>query len=305
MKRLPKVAITLALALNGMSIAYAIGGSGGCDPLRGALGQTIQHGTPADVERELKKWVDNKERGLSTIAVLRISGEKKKEEWRRRQTLNLIEGAHEKGAVCVLGPLLPVAADAGNLEVVRFLLDRPLGLTPGIPTMVLFYSCDNGRYVPSEDQRRLRRQAYAMILDAAAGTINLDGNRRDGSTLLQSCKDPELVSLFVERGARLDILSRNGRTPLEEAVIEAVELGEDEAIPTVRSYALKRASLLARLTPNAQLKSGVEDRVSVSCNRIMSDGRRWNPKTCRELAKFIKASPGTFGTSDRGHNVGR
>ena len=107
--------------------AHAIGDSGGCgDPTSGPLGKALKGGSASDVERELLAWVTYAEKSQGVLRKVLVT-ETKRQEWRKQRVRELIEGVHEKGAICVPGPLLPVALGAGNVEVARYLVGTPAG----------------------------------------------------------------------------------------------------------------------------------------------------------------------------------
>lgn len=221
--------------LSPMSLVHAFG-SGCSDPLGGPFGKAIKSGSPQDVEREIARWVDYKEKNLAPtkkLLFLAPGGDTAKQQWRQRQTLNLLEGSHEKDAACAPGPLLPAAISSGNLEVVRFLLGSPMGLSLKIPENILF-SC-NYSILHTDEQRTLRRAAFALILDSRKAIVN--GLWR-GRTVLQECYEPELVTLFIEHGANTTIETGDSgykENLLDRAVMDAA--GFEEGSYTARSAA--------------------------------------------------------------------
>jgi hypothetical protein len=213
--------------------------------------------------------------------------------WRREQVRNLIQGTHEKGAVCVPGPLLVAAVHAGNVEVVRFLLHKPMGVEPQVPGNILF-SCNDSHLrsgFDSADARLRRREAFALVLDT--GVIDVNAAGPSGRDILHTCHDPELLELFLERGARLDTESASRFDVLDQAVRDAASY-EEGSYTAKRLRGLERARLFSRLVSTSIRGRPVEGQVRRSCNRVVN-GQRWNPETCRALATFIKAAPGTFG----------
>lgn len=293
--KISSVLISFALLLCGAPVAHAIGDSGGCgDPLGGPLGRALRTGAPNDVKLEIDRTVDYKERNLSlaTRAAHRIVGAARRQEWRRKQILNLIEGDQEKDSVCVPGPLLPAAVHAGNLEVVRFLLNRPMGVDPRVGSSILF-SCNDGAFL-TDSQISRRRQAFKMILDSRA--IDLNSRNSEGRTLLQACYASELLELFALRGAHVDVQSGTGvevTNLLEQAILDAVGFKEN-TYTARRLNGVARAKLFATLVNNSIQGRPVESRVRHKCDLVIR-GERWNPETCRSLATFVKATPGTFG----------
>jgi hypothetical protein len=283
------LAATLAIAI--LPRAHAIGDSGGCaDPLGGPLGQALKTGGPAAVEKALDAWVDARQSSLSRMAqaAQRAVGSDEKGSLRRKAIQNLIEGVHEKGASCVPGPLLIAAVHAGNLEVVRYLLDKPMGIEAKVPPQILFSCNDPGMY---QELRLRRNQAFALVLDS--GKIDVNASRADGRTALQVCNDPELLKLLLARGARYDTESAARFDLLDRAILDAV--GSQEGGYTAeRLYAVERARLFASLITSSIRGRPAEERARYSCHLVIQ-GKRWNPQTCQTLATFIKAAPGTFG----------
>jgi hypothetical protein len=291
MKTAFRILLAVLLAAGCITTAHAIGDSGGCgDPLSGPLGRALKGGTPQDVESAINTWIDAKQSSAGIVASLaqrarKVGGE---QGWRRQQTLNLIEGKHEKDASCVPGPLLTVALLAGNVDVVQFLLNRPLGVEPRVPPGILF-SCNDAVEIGA--QRASRREAFARILDTK--TVDLNESNDRGRTLLLVCRDPQLLALFLERGARLDLQSENRFDPLDAAIRDAVSTQEG-SYTALRMYAVERARLFAKLISGSIRGRSVEAHARYSCNLVVH-GQRWNPTTCHELSTFIKAAPGTFG----------
>jgi len=192
--------------------------------------------------------------------------------------------------VCAPGPLLPAAIESGNLEVVRFLLGSPMGLSLKVPENILF-SC-NYSNLYTDEQRALHRAAFALILDSRKANVNALWR---GRTVLQECYEPELVTLFIEHGANTTIVTGSSDykvTLLDQAVLDALGFEEGSYVAK-RYYGIERARIYSSILP-APIERHVENRAYGSCN-LLINGKRWNPNTCRELSTFIKASPGTFG----------
>ncbi|GAA5162115.1 hypothetical protein [Viridibacterium curvum] len=290
-----KLILSVVAALSPMSFAHAIGDSGGCgDPLGGPLGKAIKSGPPQEVEHEIARWVDYKEKNLAwtkKLLFLAPGGDTARQQWRQQQTRNLLEGSHEKDAVCAPGPLLPAAVRSGNLEVVRFLLGSPMGLSLKVPENILF-SCDYS-ILHTDEQRAFRRAAFALILDTRKANVNALWR---GRTVLQECNEPELITLFIEHGANTTIETGNPgykENLLDRAVVDAVGV-EEGSYTAKRLHGIERARIYASVLPASIEGRSAEKRANHSCN-LFINGKRWNPKTCRELSTFIKASPGTFG----------
>lgn len=94
MKRLRELASVAVFVAFIAPAAHAIGGSGGCgDPLDRGLGKALRSGDTQEIEAELNKWLDNKERILTTLK--RVAAPAKGTDawraWRSQQALNLIE----------------------------------------------------------------------------------------------------------------------------------------------------------------------------------------------------------------------
>lgn len=227
MTRILLLTLCVLAMLSTLSTAHAIGDSGGCGSwLRSPLGKAIESGVPEDVVREVENWVDYKEKSLSRLTKLKhwASGGTARQQWRQQQTLNLLEGIPEKGAVCSSGALLPAAVHAGNLEVARFLLGSPMGFDLKVPTDILF-SCDDFGLSTYERLTRFRA-TLELILDSGKADIHA---LKDGRTVLQRCFEPELVSLYIQRGADTTVersVSGQRRNLLDDAVESAATLEE-------------------------------------------------------------------------------
>jgi hypothetical protein len=283
-------ALAFALAVCSVPAAHAIGDSGGCgDPLGGNLGTALKSGNTEAIKAALNAWLDASERNLGTLKHLSLQalGTDARLNWRNQQALNLIEGNHEKGAVCVPGPLLPVAMNAGNVEGTQYLLNQPVGVKPRVPEKVLFTCNDDS---PTNEQRSRRREAFALVLDT--GQVDINARERN-RTALETCNDVALLSLFLERGATLDTESKVRFDVLDQAIESAVMF--DETSFTARKLlALERAKFFSERLTRSIRGRNVEAQARRSCNSVRQ-GKQWNVETCRALAKFIVAAPGTFG----------
>jgi hypothetical protein len=286
-----KLLLALTFLLSVASNAYAIGG--GCvDTLGGSLGAAIKTGLPQDLEREIAKRVDYKQErlGFSKKLVLAAGGEPARLTWRREAALKLIEGKFDYNEHCSPGPLLEAAVRFGNLEIIRYLLGSPMGLNPEVPEGILFACNDSD--LRTDEQKARRREAMALILDL--GKANVHSKLRD-RTILQECTEPGLIQLFIERGADVTVETGDpGRKVnlLDAAVMDA--MGFDENSYTQKwLHGIERARIYARILPATIVGRSSERRIAGSCTQLIG-GKPWNPRTCRELATFIKASPGTF-----------
>lgn len=285
------IGFLLVLILLGGTLDVCAFGAAGCgNRLHSPLGKALTTGTTEELETAIQKWLDYKEK-------IKNVPQNDKMQWRAHEVKNLIEGQHEKDAVCELGPLLSVAAQAGNLDVVRYLLDTPMGIKPSIPADILF-SCGDGTYDVNmtHEQQIRRREAFALILDTNALDVN---SRRNGLTPIQACVAPELLSLFLERGANPNVVFNSAAysnvSLLDKAVDDAV--GYKEGSWTARRLrGFDRAKLFASVGMDSIVGHSIETKVRYLCNLVINE-ERWNDNTCRELSKFIKASAGTFGNN--------
>lgn len=287
--------LLLALCLAASPLAHAIGDSGGCNPDQTPLGQALMSGTPAQLEAALLRLVDGAEqrRSLGSRIATWFGGEQKRQAWRQHKLLNLIEGRNEDGETCLPGVLLPMAMWAGNQEVVRFLLGEPMGLRVRVPPDVLF-TCERAYSYMGEDRRARRRAAFALVLDA--GVVYVNSKNRDGYTVMQACRDPQLLSLFLEHGASVRIEWGSGvyrRNLLDQAILDALGTAESRD-GSDHGYVVERVRLLSTALPNSIRGRPVEQRVRQLCNQTVGD-KPWNPRTCLILAGLIEASQGTFG----------
>ncbi|MES2993456.1 MAG: hypothetical protein V4844_18680, partial [Pseudomonadota bacterium] len=290
-----QITLAVVIAFCAIPMANAIGDSGGCgDPSGGPLGKALKSGRSEDVEREVLNWISYKEKNLGVATKfthLLAGGDKARQQWRQQQALDLLEGTHDKNAVCVPVPLLPVAVRAGNLGVVRFLLGTPMGMSLKMPPGILF-SCDYDMLL-TDEQRTRRRVAFSLVLDTKLVDVNA---LQRGRTILQECTEPELVTLFVERGANINVESNANDVPqnlLEIAILDAVG-SEEGGYTAKRLHGVERARIYSRLIADSINGRPVERRIRWSCNLRIGE-KRWNAETCRQLSTFIKASPGTFG----------
>ncbi len=257
-----------------------------------ALEKAVKTGAPVDVEREMLKWLDDQDRrrGLLASVSQALSGVRQPQRLAR-----LIEGAHEKDAVCAPRALLPLALNQGNVEVVRFLLGQPLGVKPRVPPHILFaYSLCSAESGFDEARRARRREAYALLLEA--GDVDVNARSRFGQTVLQTCFEPELVSLFIEKGARTDVESGQGSgrlNLLEQALLDALVVAA-EGGNADRRHGLARVRLFASLMSNSVRGRPVERTVRGRCATVLQ-GQRPYAAACRRLSGLVDATPGTWG----------
>ena len=272
--------------------AYAIGDSGGCGNwLQSPLGKSVTSGTAADVERELLATVARQERERGRLREL-FSTESDRQRWRQQELQNLIAGVHEKGSACRPGPLLPEALRAGNAEVVRYLLGSPAGVRSQVAPDILF-TCKHAYGAETEALRQRRRQAFEWLLQSGQVDVNASKN---GQSILENCKEPELVSLFIEHGASL-LSESSGRSGdayslLDMAILDAVNYQADSTTADTL-HGLERARIFARYGARSIEGRVVEQRIRYTCGLVIKD-KPWNPEVCTALAQFIHASPGVF-----------
>jgi hypothetical protein len=314
MRTIAIVISALLLSFCAASAAYAIGDSGGCgDVFNTPMGKALKAGSAADVEREIMIWVVAEEKQLdlkekqgtftsffhSLFSRQPSQASTSAQRLQRRQStiLALIEGRHPKYATCRPGALLPIALLEENVEVVRYLTGTPLGVRPKIPAKIHFLCQHKGRY-EDEDFRSRRRKAFDLVLRTGQVDINSKDDR--GWTILQRCHEPDLIMLFVEHGARLDIASTPSSQPynlLDLAVQRATDLDEWDR-DFEGTHALENARIFARLVTDSIKGRPIEQRIRDSCSSRMNGVRHRNVKTCKELSTFVKATPGTFGSGD-------
>jgi hypothetical protein len=258
--------------------AHAVGDSGGCLELdRQPLGKALREGTPQDAEAAIQQWVDHDAPRFS----LSYS--------RERAILNLIQASYEKRPPCAPNSLLYYALDAGNVEVVRYLLGTPLGVKPRVPRYILFHC--NAEWDITPEKREARRRAYTLLFERNVVDVHA---LRDGVSVLEVCMEPELVSLYLEHGARpdVDLDQVTGRINyLEMAMLDALQIDEDSSTAK-RLHALERIKLFSRYMPASIEGRPFQRRVHLSCSRTIG-GKPWNPKTCQALQTLVRGAPPT------------
>ena len=166
-----------------------------------------------------------------------------------------------------------------------------MGLSPKVPENILF-SCGYP-ILDTDEQRALRRAAFALVLDTRKANVNAIWR---GRTILQECYEPELVTLFIEYGANATVETGgpgDKENILDQAVIEALRI-EEGSYTAKRLHGVERARIYASIIPASIEGRSAETHANVLCNLVLNSGR-WNPNTCRELSTFIKAALGTFG----------
>jgi len=289
-KRLINRFAPLVLALCAAPSVYGIGDSGGC--IASPLESAVKTGTPADVERELKQWLEIQSQSRSLVAKLSRAIEGVSE---KQRIAKLIEGVHEEGEICRPRALLPLAIRHGNVEVVRLLLGRPLDVKPRIPPHILFvHSLCSHESRLDEGQRARRREAHALLLES--GEVDVNARSGFGQTILQTCFEPELVSLFIERGARTDVEWGQGIDRLnliEQAMLEALVVSADGVLAD-RRHGVARVKLFSSFMSNSTRGRPVEQKLRTKCAFVVS-GKRHYAEACRVLSGLVDATPGTFG----------
>jgi hypothetical protein len=295
MSYLVKLAIAVAAVFSTIPVAHAIGGSVGCggDWIDGPLGKAVTSGTPDEFRRAVTNWIDRAEKedlgGLGRLQHFASSSARQR--WRDKKTLDLLEGNLAKDDGCAPRSQVAAAIRAGNVEVMRFLVGTPMGVSPKVWPITMFHACEYSSS-QTEETRARRREAVGLLLES--GKVHVNARYR-GETILQYCKEPELVTLFIERGAIMVERGEPGyrENLLDLAIHDAIST-EEGGYTAARLHAVERARLFSRHLPPSIEGRRIEQYVRSTCNRDDRDvlGK---PNTCRELSTFIKAAPGTFG----------
>lgn len=299
MIRLSGMVIAFMGLLLPMSSAYAIGDSGGCNPDASPLGRALKHGAPQDLENVIVRFIDSQEEKLvlKKLQFMLPGGDEARQSWRQEMARTVLEGTYKRKTSCRRGHLLPVAIRNANLEVVRYLLGSPMGLTLNVPEDILF-NCKYTSPFYTDDQRRRRRDAFALILQMKKADVNAPVGKGAmvSDYLLGVCNEPELIELFLEYGAdaSLEYGVRGKEENLRDrAILDALRVMEGGSV--ARNYhGVERARIYSRILGPSIEGRHVEERARRFCNQLIG-GERWNSNTCRELSTFIKAAPGTFG----------
>lgn len=257
-------------------MAHAIGDSGGCSDFdRQPLGKALKVGTPQEVEAAIQIAVDrNAPRFSPTYS-------------RQTAILDLIQASYKERPPCAPNPLLLYALDAGNVEVVRYLLDAPFGQKIQVPQYVLFHCQTHWDITP--EGREARRRAYSVLFDRKVVDVQL---LRNGVSVLGRCAEPELVSLYLENGARPDVDVRRATGTvnyLEMAMYDALTFDEDSN--TAKDlHALERIRLFSKYMPASIEGRPFQTWNRASCSRIIG-GKPWNRKTCEALQTLVRGAP--------------
>jgi hypothetical protein len=278
--------------------ALALGGTG-CGSLEGSpLGKAAREGNRAQFDRAIQDMVADDERSLGRPVVIKLSMQSRGlEKWRLDRTRSILNGNHPPRTACGWGPLLPLAVNAGNLEVVRYLLNHPVGVDPiaaeyvkGRLHRTMFMTC---RYdsTMDDDRRQRRLQAFAMALESNKSALNTISD--DGYTALKGCNEPEIVSLYLSYGADPTLgLRPNEPNLLEVAIRDAIGFQPGSYTDQSR-HGLSRVRLWAQHGMKSIVGRPSEREIEFTCNDGWGLG--WHMDTCRTLATFIEASPGVFG----------
>lgn len=286
MTQLFRITISVAAVLLNISSAHAIGDSAGCpNPIDTRLGQALDHGSPSAVENILLGALEYHEKQLG-----RFTTDATRKEFRRKNTLELLDSPAKSG--CYTGPVLNFAAKGGNLEVVRYLLGSPLGITLNVRPDTLATVCDTHHVFHRDTPEEIERRKATVNLLMDSGKVDIHAVV-GGKTILQWCKNPDLIPLLIERGADVNV-EYDGHNLLDVAVMDAAQDWGDDFFKT-RLRGLERAKIFAKLLPATIVDRLAEKEVMSWCTRGVNS-TAWTSHACREMATFIKASPGVFGT---------
>lgn len=287
MTQLFRITISVAAVLLNISSAHAIGDSAGCpNPIDTRLGQALDHGSPSAVENILLGALEYHEKQLG-----RFTTDATRKELLRKKKIQLMEGPYHTYD-CSPGPVLNFAAKGGNLEVVRYLLGSPLGITLNVRPDTLATVCDTHHVFHRDTPEEIERRKATINLLMDSGKVDIHAVV-GGKTILQWCKNPDLIPLLIERGADVNV-EYDGHNLLDVAVMDAAQDWGDDFFKT-RLRGLERAKIFAKLLPATIVDRLAEKEVMSWCTRGVNS-TAWTSHACREMATFIKASPGVFGT---------
>lgn len=277
--------------------AHGMGEQRDCgDFLATPLGKAATDGTPAQLEAAIRSRLADEEQAL-LAAKPYLSGQLQVQalEASRPFHIKLLIAGESQNRHCA-APLLTVAAVAGNVDAVRYLLGSPLGTQPWLPPDILQH-CDGGPWAHGGDSARRdagRRQAFAVLLDSERVDVNKPFG---GRYPLGTCRDPALVALYLERGAKVDIplmFSGGAKTLVELAVRDAIKppAGSDPM------DGVERAKLFAEAGVSRRLGHSIEQHLRRACHR-RADGLA-DDRVCKALAGIVEAPPDTFGLRENG-----
>jgi len=269
-------------------LARAIGDQGGCNG-DAPFGKVLTEGSPSELEQAIQKVVSRQEdrRELGVFARLgqALRGQSEDPVSRGQAILDVIEG---RSLSCNKRALLYHVVAAGNLPVLNYLLDSPMGVRVGVPQDILF-ECGHDTGM-RDAQREGRRAAMGLLIDRGLADVR---TLKEGKSLLQACGAPELVELFLEKGASTDhpgplrAHDRYAFNALETSLIAAI-LAKEDSYFTNRSQEMSRARILAKATGATIRGRPTEAHIKWYCR---SPSRA---KACVELSTFIDASPGVL-----------
>lgn len=290
-KVLAQAGLAVSLALAAAPDALAVGGTGCTYFPATPNGKLLASGTPAQVDAALRDWLDFRIEQAKPSRILGFARQATAAEQaalRTREALSILEGT--PGATCDAGPLLRYAVGAGNTPVVRYLLDKPLGVEPAVDKDILF-QCE-GRPQSTDAAPALRRAALAAVIDAGKADVN---GRKNDEYPIRFCRDPRIASLLIARGARLAI-PFSGSSPAQNLVEDAVlaatapmSRGRREHVETN----LQRVKLFAAAGVSTKIGAQVERRVKWYCHE-QDRATLGEPDLCKELAGLVQLTPGTL-----------
>jgi hypothetical protein len=282
--------------------ALAIGDSaGGCGihrtPENSPLLKAAIDGSPADIAREVDIEADRYTE--SAIAKMRQSGElgtrlrlflskRALAKWKNAKRVEQRSVVLNSPVYCSSGGwLLEYAVAAGNVPVVRWLLDA--GADPNAQTSNdnIFTRCIPNPRKVSRPISSSETESISSRLEALDLVISRGGDLKRpvgfGETALDLCHDPELLPFYISRGAELSPRWSDNKFfhPMQSAISDA--LGD-----RTWERGLDRVKVLARAGANDIRGLRVESVLRRKCRDQKHE------TTCNEIARYVKSTPGTF-----------
>ena len=282
--------------------ALAIGGAGCATPSlqNSPLLRAAVEGTPQDIQREIETIADrdDESRDIKTPRWFFMS-EKSRAEWRsrRRAEITPIKRAEiiNSPVYCSAGEwLLDYAVAAGNVSVVRWLLDA--GANPNAESSGenIFTRCISNPKESGVENSLANSQTTAKRFEALDLVISRGGDLKGSYSALYKCKKPELISFYISRGADLSPPTkyRTKYSPLQYAI-------ESALFGRMWDKGMERTKVFAESGANDIRGLRVESTLRKNCNKPE------HRAACSEIAKFVKSSPGTFPSIEYKTKFGR
>lgn len=272
--------ILFLFSTKAMAIGDATGGCVAPTIENSPLLKAAAFGAPADVMREVEAEIEVASKNVNLQTRLRFSLSKNfRDEWRAKKQTEIVNSPMK----CTNEWILDYAVAAGNVSVVRWLLD--VGANPNAKSLEgnIFTRCIKdptlnglGKYSTDSVGNIKRLEALDLILSRG-------GDLKQTHSALYACKDLEVVSFYILRGANLSPPTEFDKKfyPLQLAVNDAL-MGD------AWKKGLERIKVFAKHGANDIRGLHIEGVLRIKCKQSAYEA------VCSEIQKHVNSSPGTF-----------